>query len=47
EENMSASSLLQDTAINTETETKHGLQKEDFLEMMSPGSPVGEEDKRK
>ncbi|XP_031758839.1 signal-induced proliferation-associated 1-like protein 2 isoform X2 [Xenopus tropicalis] len=47
EEDMSASSLLQDTAIDTETENKHGLQKEDFLQMVLPDSPVGEEEKRK
>ncbi|KAM8952214.1 signal-induced proliferation-associated 1-like protein 2 isoform 2-T2 [Pelodytes ibericus] len=42
-----ASSNLQDTMTDAETESQHALSKDEFLKMMMPDSPIGEEGRRK
>ncbi|XP_053314461.1 signal-induced proliferation-associated 1-like protein 2 isoform X2 [Spea bombifrons] len=42
-----ASSNLQDSVMDAETESQNVLSKEDFLKMMMPDSPIGEEGRRK
>uniref|UniRef100_A0A8C5MF94 Signal induced proliferation associated 1 like 2 n=1 Tax=Leptobrachium leishanense TaxID=445787 RepID=A0A8C5MF94_9ANUR len=37
----------QDSVIDAETDSQHMLSKEDFLKMMMPDSPIGEEGRRK
>ncbi|KAM4692839.1 signal-induced proliferation-associated 1-like protein 2 isoform 2-T2 [Discoglossus pictus] len=44
---MSASNPLQDSVMDTETESQHVLSKQDFMKMMMPDSPIGEEGRRK